>query len=207
MKDSSSENSIKIVILASTRGTDIQAIADAISDGRLDARIEKIICNRECGALELARRNGVEPLLMVSKGKGREEYDREIAEQIGDADLILLIGYMRYLSPWFVERYDNRIMNIHPSLLPAFAGGMDKDVHQEVLDYGCKVTGCTLHFVDEGADTGPIIMQRCVAIAQDDTSDSLKKKVQMLEQDCLVEAIDLFSRGRISVEGRKVRIL
>ena len=121
-------------------------------------------------------------------------------------ELVLLIGYMRILSPWLVRKYKDKIINIHPSLLPAFAGGMDKDVHQEVLKSGVKVTGCTLHFVDESVDSGPIIMQKEVEISKDETVDSLKAKVQKAEQEVIVKAIDLFEKGKIKVEGKKVII-
>ena len=128
-------------------------------------------------------------------------------EKRAPIDLILLIGYMRILSNEFVRRYRWRIMNIHPSLLPAFAGGMDLDVHRAVLDYGVKVTGCTLHFVDEGVDTGPIILQKPVKVDEDDTPETLKSKVQKAEQEIILEAIKLFKQGRLRVEGRRVRIL
>jgi phosphoribosylglycinamide formyltransferase-1 len=121
-------------------------------------------------------------------------------------DLILLIGYMRFLSPWFVDRFRNRIINVHPSLLPAFGGGMDMDVHRKILDYGAKVSGATVHFVDEGADTGPVILQKAVDIDEDEAPESLKKKVQGVEGELLVKVIELFRDGRLMVEGRRVRI-
>jgi carbamoyl-phosphate synthase large subunit len=122
-------------------------------------------------------------------------------------DLVILIVYMKIISPHFVNKYRNRIMNIHPSLLPAFGGGMDKDVHKMVLESGCKVTGCTLHFVTEDVDAGPIILQRAVDIDDDETTDSLKEKVQRAEQEVLVKAITLFGEGKIKVEGERVNIL
>ena len=121
-------------------------------------------------------------------------------------ELVLLIGYMRILSPEFVEEWENRIMNIHPSLLPAFAGGMDLNVHEEVLKRGVKVTGCTLHFVDKGTDTGPIILQEPVRVEEDDTPESLKKRVQSAEQKILVEGIKLFQEGKLEVREGRVRI-
>jgi folate-dependent phosphoribosylglycinamide formyltransferase PurN len=114
---------------------------------------------------------------------------------------------MRFLSPWFVNKYKNKIMNIHPSLLPKYAGGMDIDVHKEVLKNKEKITGATLHFADEGADTGPIIMQKEVNISKNETVDSLKDKVQKAEQEIIVKAIDLFEKKKIKVEGKKVRII
>ncbi len=146
---------------------------------------------------------------MPSKGRDREEFDRDIAKILDEngVELVLLIGYMRFLSKWFVSRYENRIMNIHPSLLPAFAGGMDLDVHEEVLKSGIKVTGATLHFVDEGADTGPIILQKEVPVEKGETKDTLKAKVQKAEQEIIIRAIRLFAEGKLRVEGRKVCIL
>jgi len=125
---------------------------------------------------------------------------------LGLPEQILLIGYMRILSKWFVDKYENKIMNIHPSLLPAFAGGMDMDVHQGILDWGVKVTGCTLHFVDEDADTGPIIVQKFIPVEEEDTAASLKEKVQKLEGDAIIEGIKLFQQGKLKVEGRRVHI-
>jgi len=161
---------LRIGILASTRATSSQALIDAIADKKLNAVISVLISNKaNAFALERAKNHGIKAVFIESKGKEREQYDKEIAKTLDEnnVDLILLIGYMRILSPWFVRKYRNRVMNIHPSLLPAFAGGMDKDVHQEVLNAKAKVTGCTLHFVDESVDGGKIIMQKKVKIEKD----------------------------------------
>ncbi|RMF05674.1 phosphoribosylglycinamide formyltransferase [Candidatus Woesearchaeota archaeon] len=200
---------LKIGILASTRGSDIPAVLEAIKDKVVDAEVSIIIANKECGALAVAEAYGIPHKLILSKGMEREAYDRLVAEELEKhgVELVLLIGYMRYLSEWFVNKYRNRIMNIHPSLLPAFAGGMDLNVHQLVLDSGVKVTGCTLHFVDEGADTGPIILQATVPVEEGDTPETLKEKVQAQERKLLVEGIKLYIEGRLKVEGNKVRIL
>src|SRR3989338_3624665 len=198
---------LKLAILASTKATDMQAVIDAIEQKRLNAAISIVISNKaDAYALERAKKHNINAVFIEPKGKDKETYDKEISKVLDDnkIDLILLIGYMRYLSPWFVNKYRWRVMNIHPSLLPKFAGGMDKNVHQAVLDAGEKVTGCTLHFVDEGADTGPIIMQKEVKIEKGET---LKEKVQKAEQEVLLKAIDLFSREKIRVEGNKARIL
>ena len=148
-------------------------------------------------------------MCIPSKGRDREDFDREVAGLLEEngVELVLLIGYMRFLSKWFVDKYENRIMNIHPSLLPAFAGGMDLDVHQVILDHAVKVTGATLHFVDEGADTGPIILQKAVPVEENETKETLKPKVQKAEQEIILKAIQLFKDGKLKVEGRKVRIL
>ena len=201
---------LNIGVLASTRGTDMQTIIDEIEAGKLDAKISVVISNKkDAYALERARRHNIKAVFIDGKGKEREEFDREVAKVLDEnkVGLILLIGYMRYLSKWFVNKYRNKIMNIHPSLLPAFAGGMDLNVHEEVLKHGCKVTGCTLHFVDEGADTGPIIAQKAVIIEEDETVNSLKEKVQRAEQEIIIKAIKLFAENKIKVDGRKVKIL
>ncbi len=196
-----------IGILASTKGTDMQAIIDAISSKRLNARISIVVSNkRSAFVLERAKSSNIKAVFIDAAGKEREEYDKEAAKELDKSkvDLILLIGYMRLLSPWFVRRFKNRIINIHPSLLPAFAGGMDKDVHKKVLEHGCKVTGCTLHFVDESVDSGPIIMQKAVEISDNETVDSLKEKVQKAEQEIILKSLGFFEKGKIKIKGRKV---
>jgi phosphoribosylglycinamide formyltransferase-1 len=187
----------------------MQAIIEAIESKKLNVTISLVISNKKHAfALERAKKHNIKAVFIDTNGKSREQYDKEVAEELAKSkvDLILLIGYMRILSPWFVRKYKNKIMNIHPSLLPAFAGGMDKDVHQEVLNYGCKVTGCTLHFVDETVDAGPIIMQKAVEISENETVDSLKEKVQKAEQEIIIKAIDLFAKDKIEVKGRRVVI-
>jgi len=201
---------IKLGVLASTRGTDLQAIIDEIEAGRLNADISAVISNKEDAyALERASRHGIPAVFIDPKGKSREEFDNDVIKILKEksVELILLIGYMRILSPGFVNEYRNKIMNVHPSLLPAFGGGMDKDVHQAILDHGVKVTGCTIHFADENVDGGPIVIQKVVDIAEDETVDSLKDKVQAAEKGAFIEAIRLFAAGRLKVEGRRVRIL
>jgi len=200
---------LKLGVLASTRGTDLQAIIDAIESGGLDAEITIVISNKkDAYALERARKHGIEELFIDPSGKTREEFDRVVSRELDarGVELIALIGYMRYLSRWFVNKYKNKIMNVHPSLLPAFAGGMDLNVHKAVLDRGCKVSGCTIHFVDEGADTGPIIIQKPASIGENETVDTLRDKVQELEKQAFVEAVQLFGEGKLKVEGRIVRI-
>ena len=200
---------LRLGILASTRATDMQAIIDAINSKKLNAVISVVISNKQDSyALERARKHNIKAAFIDSKDKERESYDKEVSEELdkNNVELILMIGYMRIVSPWFVRKYKNRIMNIHPSLLPAFSGWMDTDVHQEVLNYGCKVTGCTLHFVDESVDAGPVIMQKAVEISENETVDSLKEKVQKAEQGIIIQAIDLFDKGKIKIEVRKVII-
>ena len=200
---------LRLGILASTRATDMQAIIDAISAKKLNAVISVVVSNKQDAyALERARNHNIKAVFIDSKGKEREQYDKETAKVLDkdNVDLILLIGYMRFLSPWFVNKYKNKIMNIHPSLLPKYAGGMDRNVHTEVLKNREKVTGATLHFVDEKADTGPIILQKKVKIEENETIDSLKAKVQKAEQEIILKAVELYGKGRIKVEGNKVAI-
>lgn len=191
---------IKLAILGSTKGTDLEAIAKAINNGELLASIAVVISNKsDAYILERAKKLGL-PTIYVSQNnengqkKTREKFDQEVINILDKykIDLILLIGYMRVLSAPFVGRYKNRIMNVHPSLLPAFAGGMDMNVHEEVLKAGVKVTGCTVHLVDEGVDTGPILTQKWLAVKPNDTPETLKAKVQKLEGEAFIEAIKNF---------------
>ncbi len=202
---------LNIGVLGSTRGTDLQAIIDAIEQKKLNAKISIVISNKEDAfILERAKKHKIETLFIdFKKFPSREDFDKKIVEELRkrNVELVLLIGYMKIVSPLFVNAFRNKIMNIHPSLLPAFGGGMDKDVHQTILNSGVKVSGCTLHFVDESVDGGPIIMQKAVEISNDETVDSLKEKVQKLEQKSFLEAIKLFSEGKLKVEGKKVKIL
>ena len=200
---------LRLGVLASTKATDMQAVIDAIKSKKLNAVISVVISNKkDAFALERARNHNIKAVFIDTKGKEREQFDKEVAKELDNnkVDLIILIGYMRILSSWFVNKYKNKIMNIHPSLLPKYAGGMDKDVHAEVLKNKEKVTGATLHFVDEGADTGPIIMQKAVKIDEDETADTLKEKVQKAEQEIILKAIELYDKGKIKVEGERVVI-
>jgi len=201
---------LNIGVLASTKATDLQAVIDSIESKELNVKISVVVSNKEDAyALERARKHDIEAVFVDSKGKGREEFDKEINSILekNNVDLILAIGYMRILSGWFVNKWKNKIMNIHPSLLPAFAGGMDKDVHSEVLKSGIKETGCTLHFVAEDVDAGPIIIQKKVNVVENETVDSLKEKVQKAEQEIIVKALKLYEQGKIKVDNDKVTIL
>jgi len=202
---------LNIAILGSTRGTDMEGIIQGIKEGKLKAEISLVISDRkDAYILERAKKYGIPTLFLNPKEyNSREEFDQKIKEKLEEVkvQLILLIGYMRFLSPQLVQSFRNKIMNIHPSLLPAFAGGMDLNVHEEVLKQGVKVTGCTLHFVDEGADTGPIILQKAVYVEEHDTADSLKVKVQAAEQEVLREGIKLFQENKLKVTEQRVRIL
>lgn len=201
---------MRIAVLGSTRGTDLQAIINAIEDGLLtDVEIAFVLSNKESYILERAEKYGIKAIYLDPKGKLREEYDKEIDTLLveHEVELVVLIGYMKLISKWFVDKWENKVMNIHPSLLPDFAGGMDLNVHQAVLDEGREVTGATLIFIDEGADTGPIILQKKVNIDEDETAESLKQKVQVVEQELLIQGIELFRDKRIEVNGKEVKIL
>jgi len=191
---------IKLGVLGSTKGTDLQAIIDAINQGDLYASIELVISNRKKAyILERARNHGIETLFISHKEKSREEFDAEMSKALNSkgVELVLLIGFMRILSGWFCNEWQNRILNVHPSLLPAFAGGMDMNVHEEVLKAGVKETGCTIHFVTEDVDAGPIVIQKKCPVERDDTPESLKEKVQLLEGEAFIEAIKIFQEGTL----------
>ncbi len=184
---------IHLAILGSTRGTNLQAIIEAIAEKKLDAVIDVVVSNKaDSFILERAKARNIPTLCLDSTGKTREHYDRELLTAVQEypIDLILLIGYMRILSPTFVRAYKNKILNVHPSLLPAFAGGMDMNVHEEVLKSGVKETGCTIHLVDEGVDTGKILLQKKCKVETDDTVETLKAKVQRLEGEAWVEVLN-----------------
>ncbi len=151
----------------------------------------------------------MQAIFLDPKGKEREEYDKEVDGilQEHNVELVLLIGYMKLMSSWFVNKWLNKVMNIHPSLLPKYAGGMDKNVHEEVIKNKDKLTGCSLIFIDEGADTGPIILQKEVNVDEGETIDSLKAKVQKAEQEIIIRGIVLFREKKLKVEGGIVHIL
>ena len=200
----------KLVVLVSGRGTNLQAIIDAIKNRELNARIVAVISNKKKAyALKRAEKNGIEAIyLPAKKGESREDYDKRLAQIIDEKEpnLIVLAGFMRILSPWFVRKYPNKIINIHPALLPSFAGLYGENVHRAVIEYGCKVSGCTVHFVDEEVDHGPIIVQKCVEVKDDDTPQSLASRILEREHEALVEAIRLISEGRVKIVGRRVII-
>ncbi len=194
-----------IGILLSGRGSNFEAIAKNVAAGKIpDARIAVVISNRpEAGGIEIARRMGLTALIIPSKGKAREDHDREIVtalKQYG-VDLVCLAGYMRLLSPWFVQQFPQRILNIHPALLPAFPG---LEAQQQAFAYGVKVSGCTVHFVDEELDHGAIIVQKTVPVL--DTDDEHTLAVRILEQEHIAysEAIRIVLEGRFEIVGRRL---
>lgn len=194
----------KLGILLSGRGSNFEAIADSIKAGRLKAEIAIVISNRaDAPGLESAKRRGLNAVLIPSKGRVREEHDAEVVAALKQAqvDLICLAGYMRLLSPDFIRAFPNRIVNIHPSLLPAFPG---MDAQKQALEYGVKVTGCTVHFVDEHLDHGPIILQKTVPVLDGDDVHTLSARILEQEHAAYSEAIGLLLSGEVEIQGRVV---
>lgn len=207
------KTNVNVAILGSTRGTNMDTIMEAIyNKSLLGINIKLVISNKKnAGILDKAKRWGIDGILLESNQfdkNDREVYDNKLTEILekNDIDLILLIGYMRLISNNFVKKWWGRVMNIHPSLLPAFAGGMDLNVHQAVLDRGCKITGATLMFIDEGADSGPIILQSAVKVDSYDDVYSLKNKVQKEEGFLLLEGLKLWRDNKIILIEDKVII-
>ncbi|MGB6386397.1 MAG: phosphoribosylglycinamide formyltransferase [Terriglobales bacterium] len=192
-------------ILLSGRGSNFVAIADSIAAARIpDARIAIVISNRtDAPGLETARHRGLNALAISSKGKPREEHDREVVSALLDnkVDLICLAGYMRLLSPWFVQQFPAKILNIHPSLLPSFPG---LDAQQQALAYGVKVTGCTVHFVDEELDHGAIIVQKAVPVLNTDDEQTLAARILEQEHIAYSEAIRIVLEGEFEIAGRRL---
>ena len=185
---------IKLGVIGSTNGTDLQAILDAIGSGELNAEVSVVISNSKSAyILERAHNHNVPAFFISHKGKPREEFDAEITALLKEhcVDLILLIGFMRILSAGFCREWQDKILNVHPSLLPKYAGGIDTNIHEEVLKNKDTETGCTIHFVIEDVDAGPVLIQKKCTVDPGDTIDSLKTKVQTLEGEAFIEAIKL----------------
>ena len=185
---------IKLGVIGSTNGTDLQAVLDGIASGELDAEVSMVLSNRESAyILERARNHNVSTVFISHKGKDREEFDGEMTTVLKEhgVELVLLIGFMRILSAEFCREWQDRLLNVHPSLLPKYAGGMDTNVHEEVLKNGDAETGCTIHFVTEEVDGGPILIQKKCPVYDNDNVDTLKVKVQALEGRAFVEAINI----------------
>ena len=194
----------RLAILLSGRGSNFVAIADAISSGKLDAEIAVVISDKaHAPGIAIAKERGLQAVVLPSKGLGREEYDRRLADVIDQnrIDLICLAGFMRLLSPQFVQRFPQKILNIHPSLLPAFPG---LDVQRQAIDHGVKFAGGTVHFVDEGLDNGPIIQQAVVPVLDHDTAETLAARILVEEHRIYSEAIALVLSGKYQIAGRRV---
>jgi phosphoribosylglycinamide formyltransferase-1 len=191
-------------ILLSGRGSNFEAIADNIAAGKLDANIAVVISNQaDVGGIESARRRGLKALVIPSKGKPREEHDREVVAALREhqVNMVCLAGYMRLLSPWFVQQFPNRILNIHPALLPAFPG---LQAQKQAFDYGVKVSGCTVHFVDADLDHGAILVQRVVPVLDSDNEHTLAARILEQEHIAYSEAIGMVLEGGYTILGRRV---
>jgi phosphoribosylglycinamide formyltransferase-1 len=204
-------DALRVAVLASGRGSNLQAVIDAIEAGTVWAKIVAVISNKkDAPALERARRHGlsalfVDPKPYASRPDSREAYDRELLDVLRrhDVELVLLAGYMKIVTRVLVEAFANRMMNIHPSLLPSFPG---LDVQKKAIEWGCKLAGCTVHFVTEGVDEGPIILQAAVPILDDDTPDTLAARILIQEHKIYPRAVQLFAEGRLRVNERRVFI-
>jgi phosphoribosylglycinamide formyltransferase 1 len=194
----------KLGILISGRGSNFEAIADSIDAGRLDAEIAAVVSNRPTApGLDVARRRGLNSVVIPSKGLDREVYDRMVVAELKrcQVDLVCLAGFMRLLSAYFVREFPQRILNIHPALLPAFPG---LEAQHQALEHGVKVSGCTVHFVDEFLDAGPIVVQHAVPVLDDDTVETLSARILAEEHQAYTEAIRLVLSGNFRIEGRRV---
>jgi phosphoribosylglycinamide formyltransferase-1 len=193
-------------ILLSGRGSNFEAIAKNVAAGRIpDARIAVVISNRkDAGGIETARRLGLTALVIPSKNRDRTEHDREVvaALQQHQVDLVCLAGYMRLLSPWFVQQFPRRILNIHPSLLPAFPG---LEAQEQAFAYGVKVSGCTVHFVDEELDHGAIVLQKAVPVLETDNEQTLAARILEQEHIAYSEAINIVLQGKFEIAGRRLK--
>ena len=206
---------LRVGVLASGGGTNLQTIIDNCASGKIDADVVVVVSDIECGALDRARRAGI-PAEHIDRRDNerfptREAFDQAVLASLRahDVGLVCLAGYLRIMTRDLVDAYAGRMMNIHPALLPAF-GGKDMwghNVHQAVLDYGCKLSGCTVHFVSLETDGGPIILQRAVPVEEGDTADTLAARILPQEHALFSEAVQLFAQGRLKIEGRRVHIL
>jgi len=196
---------MNIGILLSGRGSNFEAIAKNVASGKIsNARIAIVISNRtDAGGIAVAQRLGLEAVVIPSKGKAREDHDREVAARLQQqsVDLVCMAGYMRLLSPWFVKQFPHRILNIHPSLLPAFPG---LEAQEQAFAYGVKVAGCTVHFVDEELDHGPIIVQKSVPVLDSDDEHTLAARILEQEHIAYSEAIKIVLEGNFNIVGRRI---
>lgn len=198
---------VSLGVLASGRGSNFQAIIDEIEAGRLNASVKLLIVdNPDAHAVERAKRHSIEHLCLIPREfSTKDAFFLKIADELRarGVDLVILAGFMRIVRKPLLDAFPHRVVNIHPALLPSFPGLHGQ---QQAVDYGVKISGCTVHFVDEGMDTGPVIIQAAVAVSPDDTEETLSARILKLEHKIFPEAIRLFSEGRLSVEGRVVRI-
>ena len=199
---------MKVAVLVSGRGSNLQALIDAVNSKELQVEICLVLSDKaDAYALERAHRHGIPTAVVQRKGySNKAEFQKAILEEVKShgAELVVLAGFMRILGRTFLSSFPNRVINIHPALLPAFPG---IDAQRQALDYGVKFSGCTVHFVDEGMDSGPIIAQHVVPVMDDDDRDALADRILEQEHLLIVEGVKLFSEGRLKVDGRKVTIV
>ena len=197
----------KIGVVVSGRGSNLQSIIDHIAEGKLNVEIAVVVSDhREAFALERAAKAGIPTAVVERKGcKDKAEFEDKIDAALRDkgAEVVVLAGFMRILTGHFISRWENKIINIHPALLPSFKG---VDAQGQAVDYGVKIAGCTVHFVDEGTDTGPIILQKAVPVFDDDTEETLAARILIEEHKALPEAIRLWADGKLTIKGRKVYV-
>ena len=197
----------KIGVVVSGRGSNLQSIIDHIAEGKLNVEVAVVVSDhKEAFALERAAKAGIPTAVVERKGcKDKAEFEDKIDAALRDkgAEVVVLAGFMRILTGHFISRWENKIINIHPALLPSFKG---VDAQGQAVDYGVKIAGCTVHFVDEGTDTGPIILQKAVPVFDDDTEETLAARILIEEHKALPEAIQLWADGKLTIKGRKVYV-
>jgi phosphoribosylglycinamide formyltransferase-1 len=197
----------KIGVVVSGRGSNLQSIIDHIAEGKLNVEIAVVVSDhKEAFALERAAKAGIPTAVVERKGcKDKAEFEDKIDAALREAgaEVVVLAGFMRILTGHFISRWEHKIINIHPALLPSFKG---LDAQGQAVDYGVKVAGCTVHFVDEGTDTGPIILQKVVPVLDDDTEETLAARILKEEHKALPEAIQLWADGKLTIKGRKVYV-
>lgn len=201
---------IGVLVSGHSGGTNFQAILNAIECDELHARVSLLVATNEThGAVARARMANIQTLILPPADLSREHFDEKVADAFYEAgvSVVALAGYLRFVTPVLLEAFPGRILNVHPSLLPAFGGqGMyGNRVHRAVLEHGCRVSGCTVHLVDERYDTGPILEQACVSVEDDDTPDSLAKRVQREEHRLYAQCLELVCHNKVTIEGRRVR--
>lgn len=202
----------KVGVLVSGGGTNLQAIIDACERGEIKGEVAVVISDKsDAFALERARKKGIPAIHIPPKGLKREEHEKLVDEALSKhgVDLVVLAGYMRILTPWLIQKYSGRMMNVHPALLPSFGGeGMyGEHVHEAVLKHGCKISGCTVHFVSTEVDGGPIILQESVPVLENDTPTTLANRIHPVEHRLYTKAVALYAARKLKIEGRIVRIL
>ncbi|MGC8610102.1 MAG: phosphoribosylglycinamide formyltransferase [Thermoplasmata archaeon] len=202
---------MNIGILVSGRGTNMESIIEASEKGLIKSKVSVVISNKKDAlALSKAKKHGIQSIYVSPKNKSNEEYDKEIIKILDeyDVDFVVLAGYLRILSSVFINKYPMKIINVHPSLLPCFGGKgfYGEHVHRAVLESGMKFSGCTVHFVTNEVDNGPIILQKCVEILDSDTPETLAERILPKEHEALIEAISLIENNKIEIQGKRVLI-